>query len=169
MTGNGWLSDVVVLNESSDMRVAGDVTLFRSAGEACTWIEPWWVANQEGFAFTAAGERLVLEVTPEQNVRVERREPHPDGEAIVLDWLRSNALHLLETRKARAEKGHLGPGGFEERGELPDTIEGLIAYIGFQWAPPPIPVWLVIALFLLVVMIVFFVGIWSVRLIGWLL
>ena len=45
-----WLSDIVVVNESRDETTAGDVSVYRSADEACRSLEHWWVENGEGFA-----------------------------------------------------------------------------------------------------------------------
>ena len=53
-----WLADVVIVNESRDEAAVGDLSVFRSVGEACAKLEPWWVQDREGFAYTAAGERL---------------------------------------------------------------------------------------------------------------
>lgn len=58
--GNGWLADIVVVNENRDEATVGDVSVYRSVGEACRALEHWWVENGEGFAFTASGDRLVL-------------------------------------------------------------------------------------------------------------
>lgn len=130
-SGRGWLADVVLVNESHDVRAPGDVLLFRSAGEACRYLEGWWVEDEEGFVFTAAGERLDLGVDNSGDVVVERREPCADGETIVLGWLRASAAARLATRRSRAARGRAVLSAAEERGDLPGTVEGLIAYIGF--------------------------------------
>ena len=132
MTENqSWLSDVIVINESSDERIPGDVSAFRSAGEACRYLEYWWVEEGHGFAFTASGERLILGVFGRE-VTVEAIEPHERGAEIVRTWLEALAAAVLDARRHRASKGRAVLSGFEERGELPRTTEGLLAYVGFE-------------------------------------
>lgn len=128
---DAWLNDVVIVNESRDEREAGDVSIFRNAGEACGWLEHWWVQNGEGFAFTAAGDRLTLDADERDRVYVSDRQAVVGGPEIVRGWLRSTAAALLETRKAKARKGRLVLGAAEEQEQLPVSIEGLIAYLGF--------------------------------------
>ncbi|WP_133175354.1 hypothetical protein [Sphingomonas oleivorans] len=131
MEQQDWLEDVVIVNESPDERVVGDVSLFRNAGDACRRLEQWWVEDQEGFAFTASGARLILAVDASNNVVVERREACADGTDIIKGWLRSSANAMLEARRQRARQGKINLGEAETRGVLPGTIEGLIAYLGF--------------------------------------
>lgn len=88
--------------------------------------------NGEGFASTAAGHRLTLGVDANESVIVVGREADPDGAKIVQDWLRACAAHVLEARRHKARKGKVTLGGFEELGQLPASVEGLIAYIGFD-------------------------------------
>jgi len=130
MTSKSWLFDIVVVNESDDEATAGDVSVFRSAGEACRYLESWWVTENLGVAFTAAGERLSLGIQGEAVVVLERNET-PGGEAIVQKWLRHSAAAVLGARKTKAAKFKAALGKCEEQGMLPDSIEGLIAYIGF--------------------------------------
>ena len=40
-----WLDEVVVVNESKDERLPGDVSIYRSIGDACEALEYWWVKN----------------------------------------------------------------------------------------------------------------------------
>jgi hypothetical protein len=131
-----WLDEVVVLNESEDESVAGDVSVYRSEGDAVNALEDWWVENSEGFAFTATGVRLVLAVSPSRGVFVERREECPEGPAIVLAWLRSLGQTTLEARNRVAQNGRAILSRAEEEGALPETVEGLLAYIGFPWVAP---------------------------------
>lgn len=133
MEQRNWLEDVAIVNESRDERVAGGVLVFRNAGDACSHLEHWWVENAEGFAFTALGDRLILGVDPSGRVVVERREACMDGGEIVESWLRHSAGSVLAARRHRsaARWRTTKLGEVEARGVLPDTIEGLIAYIGF--------------------------------------
>jgi hypothetical protein len=127
-----WLSEAVLINESTQEAVAGDVSLYRSIGEACRALEHWWVEERLGYAFTASGDRLLLTVDRSKNVVLEGREPCSDGKAIVLGWLKSSAGSVLQARKAKAAGGKVILSSFEERGLLPLTTEGLIAYVGFS-------------------------------------
>jgi hypothetical protein len=126
-----WLEDVIVVNESKDQRVAGDVSAFRGPGDACRYLEPWWVADNEGFALNGLGQQVTFGVC-ENSVVIERCEPMTGGVQILLDWLRATALHVHEARTSRAQKGKLVLGRLEASGVLPQSIEGLIAYIGFS-------------------------------------
>jgi hypothetical protein len=130
---NDWLTDIVVVNESRDEAIAGDISVFRSAGEACSWLEHWWVENGEGFAFTAAGVRLALGVD-ERNTRVivTGQQAVPNGGQVVEGWLRASASAVLEARRTKAGKGKAVLSPSEERGQLPTSVEGLIAYVGFN-------------------------------------
>jgi hypothetical protein len=131
-----WLDDVVVLNESRDERIPGDVSVHRSEGDACSSIEAWWVENSEGFAFSATGMRLVLDIETSGQVVVVRREECPEGTAIVLGWLQALAQTTLEARNRVAHEGRAILSYAEEEGALPTTVEGLLAYIGLPWVPP---------------------------------
>ena len=126
-----WLADVVIVNESRTVGDAGDVSIFRSAGEACGYLEHWWVENGEGFAFTATGERLTLDVDERDRVIVTGKQMVPGGAEIVRGWLLSSAKALLDVRRAKAASGKIVLGRAEERQQLPTSVEGLIAYLGF--------------------------------------
>lgn len=130
-TDRNWLDDVAIVNESSSLDQPGDVLLFRSVGEACVYIEPWWVEQAEGFAFTATGKRVVLR-PGRFTVDVEQIEPFPGGREIVLGWLRSSAANMLAARRIRSRQGKVLLGSNEAEGVLPQSIEGLIAYLGFS-------------------------------------
>lgn len=126
------LQHVIVVNESRRESVAGDVELFRNAEEACGYLEHWWVEDGEGFALTGVGHRVVLGVDGSRRVVVERIEPQVDGPALVRRWLRSAAQSVLEARQFRAQKKRATLSDMEMRGEIPATIEELVAYIGFN-------------------------------------
>lgn len=124
-----WLSEIVVVNESSDEAVAGDVSIFRHAGDACAYLEPWWVEDKEGFAITAGGHRIVLGVGAKQSVIVAGMDEVPTGTDVVRSWLQSLGSSVLEGRTRRAAQGRLRLSPSEAAGRLPTTSEGLIAYI----------------------------------------
>ncbi|HEX8193358.1 MAG TPA: hypothetical protein VF552_10710 [Allosphingosinicella sp.] len=136
VTVRNWLDEVVVLNESPDEAVPGEVSIHRSVGDALRAIKPWWVENEEGFAFSATGVRLVLRVAPSGEVIVARREEIAEGPAIVLSWLQALAQATLETRRRVAGTGRVWLSRAEEEGALPLSVEGMLAYIGLPWVAP---------------------------------
>ncbi len=132
MMGNGtWLDDVVVVNESHDEVSTSGVSIFRSSGEACRYLEPWWVEDAHGYAFTATGIRLALAVDGDR-VIIAGQEAIPSGTEIVREWLRVSGAAILEARKWQAKKGKAILSEFEECDQIPTSTEGLIAYIGFS-------------------------------------
>ncbi|MFN4041340.1 MAG: hypothetical protein ACK4I0_06730 [Brevundimonas sp.] len=128
MTDN-WLSEIVVVNESPDETVAGDVSIFRHAGDACAHLEYWWVEDKEGFAMTAAGHRVELGVGAKRDVIIVGMEEVPTGTEVVRSWLHSVATHVLEKRSHKAKRGKLRLSPSEAQGHLPASSEALIAYI----------------------------------------
>jgi hypothetical protein len=124
-----WLSEIVVVNESSDEAVVGDVSIFRHAGDACAWLEYWWVEHKEGFAITAAGHRIELGVGLKREVVIAAVEDMPSGADVVRAWLHSLASVVLAERTRKAKKGKLKLSPSEADGRLPTSSEGLIAYI----------------------------------------
>ena len=124
-----WLSEIVVVNETCDEAVAGDVSIFRHAGDACAHLEPWWVEDREGFAITAAGHRIELGVGAKRDVIIAGIEEVPTGTDVVRAWLYSLASVLLAERTRKAENGKLRLSPSEAHGRLPTSSEGLIAYI----------------------------------------
>ncbi|MBL8531465.1 MAG: hypothetical protein JNK94_07000 [Hyphomonadaceae bacterium] len=130
MTQNDWLSDVIVVNESSDPQIAGDVQVYRNATDVSYQLEHWYVGDVEHLALDGLGRRVVLGLDGNKVV-VERTEPCPDGQALLLSWLLVLAQHLRKVRLDRATKKHFDLGAAEASGVLPTTVEGLIAYVGF--------------------------------------
>jgi len=128
MTDN-WLSEIVVVNESSAEEVPGDVSIFRHAEDACAWLEHWWVEDKEGFAITAAGHRIELGLGAKQDVIIAGVEDVPSGVEVVRAWLHSLASVILAERTRKAKKGKLRLSPSEAHGHLPTSSEGLIAYI----------------------------------------
>lgn len=135
-----WLDEVVILNDSDGTSIEesmpGDVSIYRSEGDALNGVEPWAVEHSQIFAFNAAGKRLVLGLGSAGQVIIVRREDCPDGPEIVLKWLTSLAQNTVDARARVAQNGRVVLSGYEEEGALPTTIEGLIAYIGFPWTSP---------------------------------
>ena len=132
-----WLDEVIIVNESNDERIAGDVSVYRSEGDALNNLEAWWVENSEGHAFSATGNRLVLGVGASRMVVVVRREECREGPEIVLECLRSHARDVLQARQRQAQEGRAILSRAEEEGQLPTSVEGLVAYIGFPWTKGP--------------------------------
>jgi len=125
-----WLADVLVVNENSDPRTPGDVQIYRSDGEVGRQLEEWYV-NEPHMALTGIGDKAILGLRGKL-VIVERREPFAEGSELLLLWLTAKAQHILSIRKDRARKGKVHLGVLEEQGILPQSIEGLIAYVGFD-------------------------------------
>lgn len=131
-----WLDEVVLLNESRSVDVAGDVSIFRSEGDACAAVEEWSSKDSESFAYTATGVRLVLGVGPKGTVIVVRREESAGGPAIVRAWLEALVQTTLSARRMAASQGASHLSRAETEQALPTSVEGMIAYIGFPWTPP---------------------------------
>ena len=131
------LADIILVNESRDENEPGDVAVFRNVDAMCGYLEHWWVEEGYGFAFTATGQRIRLEVDDHDRVRVAAKEDVADGQLIVRRWLESQASAVLKARRAKASQRRLFArrvplSDFEQRGELPQSIEGLIDYVGFD-------------------------------------
>lgn len=131
MTDN-WLSEIVVLNESHDEAVVGDVSIFRHADDACAYLEDWWVEDKEGFAITAAGHRIRLGIGAKRDVVIVDTEQAPTGADVVQTWLHSLADSVLAARTHEANKGKMRLSPSELRGQLPSSTAGLIAYISMK-------------------------------------
>lgn len=129
MTAN-WLDDVIIVNESNTPAIAGDVQIYRNEGDVGRQLEHWYVSDVEHLALTGLGDRATLGLRGSLVV-VERREKWAEGPEMLRGWLIATAQHLLAARTDRERKGKLHLGRSEAQGVLPDTIEGLIAYIGF--------------------------------------
>jgi hypothetical protein len=130
MTGN-WLADVIVLNDNPDPVRAGDVQIYRNEGDLGRQLEHWYVDDVAHLALTGTGDKAILGLR-DRLVIVERREPFAEGAAVLQQWLTVTAQHVLAARTERARKGKVQLGTLEAQGVLPDSTEGLIAYIGFQ-------------------------------------
>lgn len=126
-----WLDDVIVVNESGDPTVATELQIYRNEGDVGRQLEHWYVSDVEHLALTGTGRKAILGLQGKLVV-VERVEPFVEGPAMLNDWLRATAHQLLSVRteRARKRKGRLG--NLEAKGILPESVEGLIAYIGFM-------------------------------------
>ena len=67
-----------------------------------------------------------------QRVIVTGQQDAPGGTEVVMGWLRAYAAAVLDARRTKAEKGKATLSRSEERGQLPTSVEGLIAYVGFE-------------------------------------
>jgi hypothetical protein len=132
MSLQSWLADVVLVNDSPDWRKPGDVLIFRNFDDARSYLEHW-SDELEDAAFFATGDKLVVAADKHGYVSVDRREPQTDGQEIVGSWLRHSARSVLVARRDRSTKKwrRVNLGDAERNEVLPETIEGLIAYIGF--------------------------------------
>lgn len=126
-----WLDDVVLVNDNVAPEEPGDVQIYRSSGEACRALEDWWVEAGEGMVLSGRGDRLVLGVQGGRVVEVSR-EPHLRGADLIVKWLQSAAASVRDARIHRSRKAKALLGARELTGQLPQTVEGLIAYVGFS-------------------------------------
>lgn len=132
MASLSWLHDIIVVNDGQDETRPGDVAIFRNLTDARAYLEHW-SDSIDNAAFSAAGQRLMMVADRHGNVSIQARQNHADGDAIVRTWLTHMARSLLETRRYRAGKQRpkVFLGELEAQGVLPETVEGLIAYVGF--------------------------------------
>lgn len=126
-----WLRDVVVINENKDVRIAGDVELYRSAGDLGRKIEPWYINDVEFLALNGLGQTLVLKTYgSEISISIDS-SIEPDA-ALLLALLQAAAQGMRDARIFRSSKRKLTLGPMESKGILPTTVEGLVAYVGFN-------------------------------------
>jgi hypothetical protein len=132
MTSLTWLDDIVIVNDGPDETCPGDVTIFRNLADARAYLEHWSESIDDA-VFSGSGQRLVMATDDDGNVSLKARIDRADGEAIIKAWLTRMAQSQLEARRHRADRrwGRVCLGELEAQGILPDTVEGLIAYLGF--------------------------------------
>ena len=111
------LNDVTLVKESVREDLPGDISLFPTLADACTYLEPWWVEDQEGFILSGTGQRILLGVEGGQVV-ARMRLNAPEGPALVITWLRAS------TSAVRAARRDAEP--------VSDDARTLILYVGFQ-------------------------------------
>lgn len=132
MTSLSWLHDIVLVNDGPDETSPGDVIVFRNLTDARAYLEHW-AESLDNAVFSGAGQRLIMAADQHGNVSIQARIDLIDGEAIIKGWLTRMAQAILESRRYRAGKRwkRVNLGELEAQGILPDTVEGLIAYVGF--------------------------------------
>ena len=111
------LADVTLVNESAREDAPGDVIVFRTPADACAYLEPWWVDDQEGFVLSGTGQRVLLG-HHSGRVVVRLRLDAPEGDELAATWLRAAAAHLQRVRR--------------DAGPASDAVADLIDYVGFQ-------------------------------------
>jgi len=125
-----WLNDVIVVNDNNDPEKPGDVQVYRNEGDVGRQLEHWYV-NESHMALTGTGDKAILGLRGNL-VIIERREPFAEGIQLLSQWLTAKAQHLHSVRRDRAQKGKVQLGALEAQGIIPETVEGLIAYVGFD-------------------------------------
>lgn len=134
-TSLSWLYDVAVFNESEDYAVPGDVSVYRNIEQMCSGMEAWMVEDGGiGFCLNGLGQIINLDLIGENAVGAVDEACEPDL-ATLQSWLTSAAKSVQEARAIKSRKKprfFWSPptlGIVEAQGVLPDTVEGLIAYI----------------------------------------
>ena len=89
------------------------------------------MTDREGFVLTATGEQAKLGLKDGRVVPI-GCEPLVGGGAIVERWLTAAASTVLAARRERAQRGRAVLSPSEQKGALPTSLEGLLAYIGFE-------------------------------------
>ncbi|MBC7767173.1 MAG: hypothetical protein H7124_00110 [Phycisphaerales bacterium] len=132
MTGPAtWLKEIIVLNENADALRPGDVQIFRSALGLCHHLEPWYVNEVGHLALGGIGDRVVLGVAG-NNVVIERIETYEGGLDLLRSWLEPTALHVHNMRVKAEKKKRLARGSRVPDWVMPEGIEALIGYVGFE-------------------------------------
>ena len=130
-----WLYDVAVFNESEDYALPGAVSVYRNIEKMCSGMEAWMVEDGGiGFCLNGLGHALKHDMIGERVLGQVDDNSEPDLTTLQL-WLTSVARSIHEVRAFKSRKKprlFWSPptlGLVEAQGVLPDTIEGLIAYI----------------------------------------
>lgn len=133
VSGN-WLKELIVVNELmavDDPWLAGDVLIFQSALALQNWMPPHWISEVAHFALSGAGDRVVLAARGNKII-VERTEDYPQGLDMLREWLEPTAKRIHQMRADAYKKTKVATGSLLPDGEMPQSLEGLIAYIGFR-------------------------------------
>ena len=135
LPNKSWLSDVAVFNESDEYAMPGDISIYRNIEEMCSGMEAWMVEGGGiGFSLNGLGQTIKLEMDGEQAVGSVVSEAKPDLATLTI-WLRHAAEGVQEARLIKSRKkpwffwSPPALGKAEAEGVLPETIEGLVAYI----------------------------------------
>lgn len=129
-----WLKELIVLNELmafDDPWLPGDVVIFQSALGLRNHLQPWWITETAHFALSGIGDRVFLGVRGDK-VIVERTEECSQGVEMLRAWLEPTAKRIHEMRADAYRKHKVATGSLLPDGEMPQSLEGLIAYIGFR-------------------------------------
>lgn len=129
-----WLKELIVLNEllaRDDPWLAGDVVIFQSALGLQNHLQPWWINEVAHYALSGIGDRVILGVRGGKVV-VERTEECPQGPEMLREWLEPTAKRIHQMRADAHKKHKVAAGSLLPDGEMPQTLEGLIAYVGFR-------------------------------------
>ena len=134
-TDQSWLSDVIIFNESVTYAVPGDVSIYHNLADMCSGMEPWMVEGGGiGFALNGLGQRINLDLDGEVVIG-SISQTHAADLNTTLIWLHFVAKSKRDARILRSKKKSFwlrSPpliGEMEAKGVLPNTIEGLLAYI----------------------------------------
>jgi hypothetical protein len=76
----------IIVNESQEKHLSGDVTFFQTSEAASQYLEPIDVANGEYFAFDSVGRLLKLQIAG-QHVVIEDAERIPSHAGVLRDLL----------------------------------------------------------------------------------
>ncbi len=135
LPSQNWLYDVAVFNESQEYAVPGDVSIYRSIGEMCSGMETWMVEGRGiGFCLNGLGQTIKLDMEGDQVVGSVVDETQSDLVTLAI-WLRHIAEDVQQARLAKSKNTFWfawSPptlGKAETEGILPNTVEGLLAYI----------------------------------------
>ena len=128
MSDDAWLAEIGIVNETTSVASAGNVSIFRSAVDACLFFDHYCGS---GFVLSLDGDRIEINDGTSEDIEV-RRVPYPDGKQIARAWLEARAAKTLAERKRAARRGNVVLNAVEVREELPSSTVGLVAYIGFS-------------------------------------
>lgn len=103
------LDQSILINESSDPDVPGDVSLFRSVSDAAQYLEPIDVRNNEYFAYSLDGRELLLRVE-NNRVRIAHSNASDDHTARIRRLLEAAAGSVITASRRRGNpKAEIDP------------------------------------------------------------
>ncbi|MEP3636352.1 MAG: hypothetical protein ABJN14_03725 [Paracoccaceae bacterium] len=133
-----WLSDVAVSNLNDEYDLPGGITVYRNIEELSSRTYEWMLEEDGfptvGFHLNGLGQTIKFEMDGEKVVGSVVDTAKPDLVTLTM-WLRYHAENIHEDRLLKSQKkGRLfwtppTLGKAEAEGVLPDTVEGLLAYI----------------------------------------
>ena len=134
---DNWLTDVIILNESVQFSDPGDVTVYRNIADMCEYIEPWFVEQKLGYALTGNGLPITLTTDGKSVFGEVLVDDEPNTPALT-GWLMSLAASVRDARLDKAKRRRFfafvstNVGSVELDGQLPRSIEGLLAYVSMK-------------------------------------